>query len=115
LAVSAASAEAAEQQRSSEAPPADREATVEEVTVTGSRVIQNGNNSPTPVTVVQAEQLQKVTPSNVPDALNRLPIFSSRIGQSNFNNGTLNSAGNYLALRGLGPERTLMVVSLDVV
>lgn len=30
---------------------------LEEIIVTGSRIVQNGNNMPTPVTVVSTEQL----------------------------------------------------------
>src|SRR5260370_22428639 len=48
---------------------------VEQVTVTGSRVISDITLSPTPLTVVTAEQLQATTPTNIPDALNKLPDF----------------------------------------
>ncbi len=48
---------------------------VESVVVTGSRVITNGNNSPTPLTVVTTANLEQVTPSNIPDGLNRAAGF----------------------------------------
>ena len=44
---------------------AEKDTSVQEVVVTGSRVIQNGNNSPTPVTVVSTQQLLQSTPSTV--------------------------------------------------
>lgn len=102
---------------SSEAPEGSGSQTLEagadqdqsEIVVTGSRVIQNGNNSPTPLTILSQEQLLKAAPTNVPDALSKLPMFSSVPGQNNFNNATRNFSGNYLALRGLGPARTLVL------
>ncbi len=51
---------------------------VEQVTVTGSRVISDITLSPTPLTVVTAQQLQATTPTTVPDALNKLPCLSRR-------------------------------------
>src|SRR5689334_10865925 len=38
---------------------------LEEVVVTGSRVIANGNDSPTPVTVLSADELLQANPGNV--------------------------------------------------
>ena len=66
-------------------------ANVEEVVVTGSRVIQNGNNSPTPVTVATTAQLQSTTPSTIADALYKLPVFATNSAQTR-NPG--NSGGN---------------------
>jgi iron complex outermembrane receptor protein len=82
---------------------------VGEVVVTGSRVITNGNNSPTPVTVVSTDLLATVTPSNIPDALNRLPQFVGSSNQTTFGNGSSNAVGNYLNLRAVGPARTLIL------
>jgi iron complex outermembrane receptor protein len=81
----------------------------QDVVVTGSRVITNGNNSPTPVTVVATEQLQQVTPSNLPDALNRLPIFAGSSNQTTFGAAERNFTGNYLNLRSVGTARTLVL------
>jgi len=39
---------------------------VEEVTVTGSRLIQSGVNTPTPVTAVSAAELQTMAPTTLP-------------------------------------------------
>ena len=82
---------------------------LEEVVVTGSRVITNGDNSPTPVTVVTTEELAVTTPSNVPDALNKLPVFSGSRGQQTLGNASQNSTGNFLNLRGVGIIRTLIL------
>ena len=47
----------------------------EAIIVTGSRVISDASNSPTPVTVISARQLRDTTPANLADGLNKLPIF----------------------------------------
>ena len=62
--------------------------TVEQVTVTGSRVISDITLSPTPLTVVTAEQLQATTPTNIPDALNKLPDFIGGASPRSQGNGS---------------------------
>ena len=90
--------------------PDGADATVEEVVITGSRVIQNGNNSPTPVTVVAVENLQMATPSTVPDALNRLPVFNGSGSQVSVPAASnTNGAANSLNLRSIGAARTLIL------
>ena len=90
--------------------------TVESVTVTGSRVISDIVNSPTPVTIVTAEQLQATTPSNIPDGLNKLPVFAgSNVPRLAGNGGGGNSSSggvpqNVLALRNFGVQRTLVLL-----
>lgn len=88
----------------------------QEIIVTGSRVITNGNNSPMPVTVVPVQDVLRLNPSTVADALNTLPVFiGSRNQVANPGGGTSsvngggNASGNNLNLRGLGPQRTLIL------
>ncbi|RYY26884.1 MAG: TonB-dependent receptor [Sphingomonadales bacterium] len=87
-----------------------------ELVVTGSRVIRNGNNSPSPVTVVQTADLLTTQPgSNLADALGVLPVFSgSRGAGSNPSTGGSASGGNgsanQLNLRNLGITRTLVLM-----
>lgn len=81
----------------------------QQIVVTGSRVITNGNNSPSPVTVVSTEQLQNVAPSNIPDGLNKLPVFSGSNNQSSFGAAERNFSGNYLNLRNVGAGRSLIL------
>ncbi|HEX4646827.1 MAG TPA: TonB-dependent receptor, partial [Verrucomicrobiae bacterium] len=76
---------------------------VEQVTVTGSRVISDITMSPTPLTVVTSEQLQATTPTDIPDALNKLPDFIGGASPRSQNNGQNNNSGNTLNLRNLGP------------
>ena len=87
-----------------------QEGPVEQVTVTGSRIISDITLSPTPLTVVTAEQLQQTTPTNVPDALNKLPVFIGGRTPRSQDNGSRNTSGNVLALRNFGPSRTLILL-----
>src|SRR5206468_7959315 len=92
------------------AAQAQSENNVEAVTVTGSRVISNIQLSPTPLTVVTAEQLAATTPTDIPDALNKLPDFIGGSTPRSQNNGSTNNSGNTLNLRNLGAQRTLVLL-----
>jgi len=83
---------------------------VESVTVTGSRIISDITLSPTPITAVSAEQLQATTPTNIPDALNKLPVFIGGRTPRTQDNGSKNNGGNVLALRNFGTQRTLILL-----
>ena len=89
---------------------AQNTAPTETVVVTGSRVITDIRNSPTPITAVTTEQLQTTTPTNIPDALNKLPIFVGSATQRTLNNASSNSSGNTLNLRNFGSQRTLILL-----
>ena len=91
-------------------PVAANEPTPEQVTVTGSRVISDISLSPTPLTVVTTEQLQATTPSDIPDALNKLPDFIGGATPRTQGNGSTNNGGNVLNLRNLGQSRTLILL-----
>jgi iron complex outermembrane recepter protein len=82
----------------------------ESIIVTGSRVISNAANSPTPVTMVTTRQLRETTPSNLADGLNKLPIFqgSQIIGRPG--DGSQNFSSNTLNLRNFGAQRTLVLL-----
>jgi outer membrane receptor protein involved in Fe transport len=95
---------------SARAQSAEGNGSVESVVVTGSRVISDVANSPTPLTVVSTEQLAATTPSNVPDALNKLPVFLGSQTGRNVNNASNNSVGNVLNLRNFGVQRTLVLL-----
>jgi iron complex outermembrane recepter protein len=78
--------------------------------VTGSRVATSSADSPTPLTVVSIEQLQATTPSNIPDSLNKLPIFQGSNTPDNVNNAGSNFSGNVLNMRNFGVQRTLVLL-----
>lgn len=82
-----------------------------EVVITGTRIIRDGYAATTPVTVALAEDLLKVNPGNLPDALNKLPEFqlSSSPARSTHNFANSASNSNILNLRGVGGIRTLVL------
>lgn len=85
----------------------------EQILVTGSRIQKQGYNAPTPLTVLNADELVRKAPSNVPDALNQLPQFQGSINQ-NMQADTGSSkvrSGNYLDIRALGPQRVLILMN----
>ncbi len=86
---------------------------VEEIVVTGSRVVRDGYEAPTPVSVVGIEQMQTTATSNLADYVNQLPALSgSATPQSSVANTTSGlSAVNGLSLRGLGNVRTLTLLN----
>ena len=51
----------------------------ESVVVTGSRVITNIANSPTPLTALSNDELTQMTPTSVGDALVKLPVLSASV------------------------------------
>jgi hypothetical protein len=78
---------------------------VTEITITGSRIITNGNDAPTPVTVVNPDQLATTRPTTVFENLASLPMFSGSLGANNApdNAPNGNTAVSALNLRNLGP------------
>ncbi|MCP5412757.1 MAG: TonB-dependent receptor [Alphaproteobacteria bacterium] len=84
--------------------------TVESVVVTGSRVISDVANSPTPLTVVTTNQLLNTTPTNLADGLNKLPVFQNSASERNLSSGGGNNSGNFLNLRNFGQQRTLVLL-----
>ena len=84
----------------------------EEITVTGTRLRRtDGMAEPVPVTTLTPEELQLFEPgSTIAEQLDALPQFfltstAQRGGPALFGNG----GGSYLNMRGLGPERTLVL------
>jgi iron complex outermembrane receptor protein len=82
----------------------------ETVVVTGSRVITDVANSPTPLTVVSTQQLLATTPSNLADGLAKLPVFQGNSSERNSSSGAGNSSGDFLDLRNFGQQRTLVLM-----
>lgn len=85
-------------------------ASLQEVTVTGTRLQASGFDAPTPTAAVSVQDIQLRGLTNVADYLNELPAFASTdtpAARSFFTSGL---ATNLLNLRGLGPNRTLVLV-----
>ena len=92
---------------------AQNDASVESVSVTGTRVVRDGYSAPTPVTVLGSEQIEAQAPQNLADFVNKFPSF---IGSEtpNTSAGSLSNglAGiNALNLRSLGINRTLILLN----
>jgi outer membrane receptor protein involved in Fe transport len=84
---------------------------VSDIVVTGSRIRSDGMQAPTPVTVVNAEALETLSPGPIIAGISQLPQF--------YGNQTPNSGANFfsrsgygaLNLRGLGVNRTLTLLN----
>jgi iron complex outermembrane recepter protein len=83
---------------------------LQEVVVTGSRVARTGFSEPTPVTVLSGDELKLAGDSNVAEALNRLPSFRAQTTPETAGFSQSNLGSQILDLRGLGAQRTLVLV-----
>ena len=83
-----------------------------EIVVTGTRIVRDGFQAPTPTTVVSAQQFQQQASPNVIDFLNAVPAFAGnqtlQTGQGSLSAGAGNSSLN---LRNLGGTRTLVLIN----
>lgn len=93
-------------------PPAAADSEkVETVVVTGSLLSTDGASSPTPLTVASSEQLTMAAPRTLTEALIQLPVFKGSPSVQSQGTGTTgNNAAAYLNLRGLGTQRTLVLL-----
>ncbi len=89
---------------------------VGEVVVTASRVARSGFSSPTPTTVLGAEQVQARGATNITDVINEVPAFRPSGSPAAAARGGSSSGGSFLDLRGLNGQgaaataRTLVLV-----
>ena len=94
------------------AKPAGAVEELQEVTITGSRLIIDGADSPTPLTTVTTEEIQATHASNVFQALLDLPDFAGSPGPQTANpggGGANNNNISALNLHGIGAMRTLVL------
>jgi outer membrane receptor protein involved in Fe transport len=94
---------------------AQQPAEMEEVRVTGSRIIQStGMTTPTPVASLSSDELASMAPTSVIEGLTQLPQFYGSATTSNFNSGGngffTSPGGGSLNLRGIGSKRTLTLL-----
>jgi iron complex outermembrane recepter protein len=90
--------------------PAPENQGPEEITVTGSRIVRTGMQTPTPVTAVTGQELAKIEPGNMVDALSQLPQFLNNTTATNRSNFLTAAGGAFLNVRGLGTDRTLVLL-----
>ena len=88
------------------------ELNIEEIIVTGSRIVREGYEAPTPLTVIGTDMLDKSAEANIVNTLNTIPaaagtktgaVSSSQLGQGGAGTQSMN-------LRGLGPNRVLVLL-----
>jgi len=91
---------------------AQEDTQVEEVVVTSSRIVREGYNAPTPLSVIGQEQIETNAGANLATFVTTLPAFvGSASARSSTVTGNSGIAGiNSLNLRGLGPTRTLTLI-----
>jgi outer membrane receptor protein involved in Fe transport len=84
---------------------------VGEVIVTGSRIVRNGNDAPTPTTVLSTADIQERNPTNIADFITQLPSMGTGNTPRTttlFANAT--GGANQLSARDLGVTRTLVLL-----
>lgn len=97
-------------QSSSDRGAPDSESAGSEIIVTGSR-LSTAAAAPSPVIEATADQLQNASPKLITEALNQLPAFrNSSTGSSNTTSPARDNGASFLNLRGLGKERTLVLL-----
>jgi iron complex outermembrane recepter protein len=89
-----------------------QETGVEQVVVTGSHIVRDGYQAPTPVTVLDSAFLNASAPANIVDAVAELPSVVGSTTNQNTNQSF--SAGQdgvaSINLRNLGANRTLVLI-----
>ncbi|MDQ2641403.1 MAG: TonB-dependent receptor [Pseudomonadota bacterium] len=83
---------------------------LEDVVVTGSRIIREGMSSPTPVTSVSADELLQVNPQSISQALASLPAMTGSTTPKSIGGRTTLGPGSFLNLRNLGNNRNLVLL-----
>lgn len=90
----------------------EQEAVGTEIVVTGSHIKTDNFNSSSPLVVLGSEDLARGGDTNVAEFLDRIPsIVGSDTATSNQVNTATGSGLNTVALRNLGPTRTLVLVN----
>ncbi len=91
---------------------AQQQAALQDVVVTGSRIRRvEGQAATVPIISVAAEELNDQGDISLGDALNDLPALRSTYSQGNSSRFIGTAGLNWLDLRGLGVERTLVLVN----
>jgi outer membrane receptor protein involved in Fe transport len=95
------------------APVEDAEQASEggDIIVTGTRIVRDGYNAPTPVSVISTKELTAEAPANISDFVNTLPAVRGS-GTAATSNGSLSNGAagiNTVNLRNLGAQRTLVL------
>lgn len=90
------------------AQQSDEDVTLEEVVVTGSRIVRQDYSSASPIATVDKRMFEQTGSVTVEGVLNSLPQFVPAISSSS--NNPSNGGQANVSLRGLGSERTLILI-----
>ncbi|MEO6040918.1 MAG: TonB-dependent receptor, partial [Croceibacterium sp.] len=96
--------------RRAPAEPAAESTSGPAIIVTGSRLARSTFNTPSPVTVLGAEELGRLQVTNVGQATAQLPSFRPSTNPSTNGFGSFNVGAQIVNLRGLGLTRNLVLV-----
>lgn len=96
---------------SAQTAAADSGSELQEVLVTASRTGTPGFSAPTPTTVLSSELLQLQGAGNVSQVLTQVPAFKATQGPSANSTRSQNPGASPADLRGLGAQRTLVLVN----
>jgi iron complex outermembrane receptor protein len=83
---------------------------LEEITVTGSRIVRDGMSSPTPITAISADDMQMMAPGQIIDALDYVPTFFLNDAPDTAASKSASAGASNVNLRGLGANRTLVLL-----
>ena len=83
---------------------------LEEVVVTGSRIQRSGMTTPVPVTAVTSDELSRMSPGNIIEAMTQLPQFYGSTTPTNTAGFFTSPGAGSLNLRGLATKRTLTLL-----
>ncbi|EQB10684.1 TonB-dependent receptor domain-containing protein [Sphingobium lactosutens] len=84
---------------------------INDIVVTGSRVVRDGFNAPAPTTVLGSATLEQRGAINISEALNDIPAFTPTTSTGTAGARPFAPGANYANLRSLGPTRTLVLVN----
>jgi outer membrane receptor protein involved in Fe transport len=94
--------------------PAPQQQTVEEITVTGSRIVRRDFTAPSPIVTIESENFVNTSSTSIEGVLNDLPQFvpaGTQFSAFDIQPGATNSSGAAtLNLRGMGTNRNLVIV-----
>ncbi len=90
---------------------AEAEDVLEEIITTGSRLIRSGFDAPSPVVIIGNKEIRASTSPAIGDLLNDLPQLRTTFGLSNSSRFIGTAGIGSLDLRGLGTQRTLVLVN----
>lgn len=86
----------------------DEEQEIEEVVVTGSRIVRSNTDSTSPITIIGRTEIEELAQTSIGDFLQDLP---ENVGGLNAQNNNGGNGSTQISLRGLGSGRTLVLLN----